>query len=106
MQILGLVALSIFGFYDIRLLASFKSGMLEEGWKKVTFGAIILAVAQIPFVASSFIPSQISSLLGDVGMLLRFIGILFLILGFRAQYKIWRLDKEDASLSIAQTYRE
>ena len=89
--------LSIFGFYAIKLLATFRNGMLEKGWKHVTEGAIILAVAQIPFLVSGIGPSVLSSLLDDVGSLLRLTGMIFLILGFRAQYQVWRLDNKDLS---------
>jgi len=100
MEIAGVVVLSIFGFYAIKLLSSFRQGMLENGWKKVTQGAIILALAQIPFLATEFGPTMDASLLNDIGDLLRFIGIVLLILGFRAQYQVWRIDNKDLSSKI------
>jgi len=100
MEILGVVVLSIFGFYAVRLLSSFKRGMLEKGWKNVTQGAIILVLAQIPFLLAGITPSTLSSILIGAGDLLRLIGIIFLIVGFRAQYQIWRVDNKDLSPMI------
>jgi len=99
-EILGVVVLSIFGFYAVRLLSTFRNGMLEKGWKYVTEGAIILALAQIPFLVARIGSPSFVSLLDDAGDILRLIGMIFLILGFRAQYQVWRLDKKDLSPPI------
>jgi hypothetical protein len=94
----GIVVLSVFGFYAVRLLSSFKRGMLAEGWKRVTIGATFLVVAQFPILGSGIESSSLTSPLSLIGTLLRFIGIVFLILGFKAQHEIWRVDnKEDLS---------
>jgi hypothetical protein len=99
-EILGVGVLSIFGFYAIRLLASFKRGRLEEGWRKVTIGAIVLVIAQFPFLAAGVASSAISAILTDVGGIFRLIGLLFLIFGFRAQYEIWRPDNKKPSREV------
>ena len=99
-EIIGIVVLSIFGFYAIRLLSTFRNGMLEKGWKYVTEGAIILGLGQIPYLLSWIGSASLFSLLNDVGMLMRFVGMIFLILGFRAQYQVWRLDNKDLSPPI------
>jgi hypothetical protein len=39
-------------------------------------------------------------ILDDIGAVLRFIGIILLILGFRAQYKVWRPDSKELSPAI------
>ena len=92
--------LSIFGFYTVQLLATFRKGILEKGWKKVTEGAVILVLAQIPFLAAGIASPAFGSLLLDIGAIFRFIGIVFLILGFRAQHNVWRLDNKDSSRDI------
>jgi predicted phage tail protein len=89
----GIVVLSIFGYYAIKLLSSFRKGMLERGWKLTVYGAVFLGVAQIPFIASALSAGNFSIFIGYVGSALRFLGIVFLILGFRAQYQIWKADK-------------
>lgn len=95
MELLGVVVLSIFGYYAVGMLASFRRGMLERGWRMVTVGAIILALAQIPFLVASFSSSPFASLLMYSGNISRFIGIIFLIVGFRDQYRIWRPDRKN-----------
>lgn len=92
MELIGVVLLSVFGFYAFMLLATFRKGLLENGWRNVTRGAIILALAQIPLLASRF---TFETFLGYVGDFIRFVGIVFLILGVRAQYKVWKLDEKE-----------
>ncbi|MGH2638590.1 MAG: hypothetical protein ACRDF4_04825 [Rhabdochlamydiaceae bacterium] len=94
-EITGLVILSGFGFYAARLLASFRTGMLQKGWKQVTVGAVFLVSAQFSFLASGIGYSGLVSLLGDVGTLMRFIGVVFLTIGLRAHYQVWRLDNKE-----------
>jgi hypothetical protein len=100
MEITGVVVLSIFGFYAVGLLTTFRQGMLEKGWRNVTQGAIILVLAQIPILISPIGPTGLASLLDDTGAILRFIGIVLLILGFRAQYRVWRPNRKDLSPTI------
>ena len=92
MYIVGAATLFIFGYYAVRLVGSFRSGILAKGWKYVTFGATLLALAQIPFFALSIYSAQ--SFLGTLGMGMRFVAIIFLTLGLRAHYEVWRLDNK------------
>ncbi|MGI0078587.1 MAG: hypothetical protein ACRECH_03090 [Nitrososphaerales archaeon] len=92
-EIAGLVVLSAFGFYAIRLVASFRTGLLAESWEQVTVGAIFLISAQIPFLASGIGSFGGESLLTGLGTLMRFVGVLFLVIGLRAQSRVWRLEK-------------
>jgi hypothetical protein len=97
MEIAGVVTLSIFGFYAVKLLGSFRKGMLERGWRLVTLAAIILVLAQIPFLVAAISSSSLAALLTDIGNVARFVGIVCLTIGFRAQYQIWRIDKKQAT---------
>ncbi|MGI0080416.1 MAG: hypothetical protein ACRECH_12430 [Nitrososphaerales archaeon] len=92
-EITGLVTLSAFGFYAIRLVASFRTGLLAKSWKQVTAGAIFLISAQIPFLASGIGVSGGDSFLIATGTLMRFVGVVFLVIGLRAQSRVWRPDK-------------
>ncbi len=38
MEVIGIVVLSTFGYYALKLMTSFRKGMLERGWRLVTFG--------------------------------------------------------------------
>ena len=99
--ITGVVVLSAFGFYAAKLLGSFRTGMLEKGWKQVTFGAIVLVLAQFFFLGSGIGTSGLMSLLIDVGTLMRLIGIVFVTLGLRTHYQIWRLDNKDLTTTAS-----
>lgn len=92
--------LFIFVYYAVRLLSSFRKGILEAGWRKVTIGALILVIAQLPILASWVSAPGPMLVLEIIGMSLRLIGVIFLILGFRAQYEIWRTDKKKVAPEI------
>ncbi len=93
--IIGSALLLVFGFYALKLLASFRKGVLEKGWKEVTVGAIFLVLAQFLIIVSGFgAPSLVSPLNISV-QAMRFVGIVLLILGFRAHYQVWRLDSKN-----------
>ena len=88
--IAGLIALSVFGFFALRLLSSFRTGILAKSWRHISVGAIFLILAQLPLIAASLGPSgEESSLLIITGTMMRFLGIVFLTLGLRAQCKVW-----------------
>jgi hypothetical protein len=98
--IVGVILLGIFGFYAVRLLRSFKSGILENGWKKVTIGAIFLVLGQFPHLAAQISSTSLALYFEYPEMLLRLLGIVFLILGFRAQYQVWRVDNKNLSSTL------
>jgi protein-S-isoprenylcysteine O-methyltransferase Ste14 len=99
--IIGFVVLSAFGFYAAKLLASFRTGMLEKGWKQVTVGAIVLVLAQFFFLGSGISSPSMVSLLDGVGTLMRLIGVVFLTIGLRTHYQVWRLDNKDLTRATA-----
>jgi hypothetical protein len=103
MEAVGVVVLSIFGLYAVRLLASFRKGMLERGWRLVTAGAIVLAAAQIPFLVAVLIGPPDGSILSSIGNFSRFGGIVLITIGFREQYRIWHIDKKDRYAAPHQT---
>lgn len=93
--ILGIAALSALGFYAIRLLASFKTGLLAKSWRQVAIGAFLLILAQIPFFLSGFGELSDAMVYLTAGaMVMRLAGVIFFILGLRAQSKVWRLESK------------
>lgn len=98
--IVGIILLCVFGYYATRLLQSFKSGILENGWKKVSVGAILLALGQIPHLAAVISSTTLAPYFEYPELLLRLLGTVFLILGFRSQYQIWRVDNKKLSSEI------
>ena len=97
---MGIVVLAIFGFYSVRLLTSLRKGILEKGWKRVAVGAIFLLLGQFLFLASGIGPAGYETPLNYLEVALRLIGIVFVILGFRAQYEVWRLDNKDLNATM------
>jgi hypothetical protein len=96
----GMILLGIFGFFAISLLRSFKNGILESGWKKVTIGAIFLVLGQFPYLAALISSASLARYFEYPMLLLRLLGLVFLILGFRAQYQVWRVDNKNLSSTL------
>ncbi|MDG6923090.1 MAG: hypothetical protein JRN67_07350 [Nitrososphaerota archaeon] len=93
--VVGMAVVLAFGFYAVRLLASFRKGMLEKGWKQVAVGAILLVLSQLLFLVSGIDFSNLEFVLGTFGTLTRFFGMIFIILGLRTHYQVWRLDNKE-----------
>ncbi len=96
-EIIGLIVLSAFGFYALKLVMSFRTGLLARSWKQVTAGSIFLILAQLPFLAVG-IDSQVGSLLTMLGTFMRFAGVVLLTIGLRAQSRVWRLENKSVLL--------
>lgn len=89
----GLVVISVFGFYALKILANFKSGMLEKGWKQVAIGAIFLILAQLLMIVSQASIAGLTYPLFIIGSALRLLGMIFMIIGLREHYLVWRVAK-------------
>lgn len=89
----GLVVMSAFAFYALKILANFRSGMLERGWKDVALGAVFLISAQLLLLISQIGAAGLTNSLDLAASLLRFLAMIFLILGLREHYLVWRVDK-------------
>lgn len=94
-EISGLLVLSALGLYAVKLVSSFRTGLLARSWKHVTTGALFLIFAQLPLLGSGVISSNYSTIMIMVGTVMRFVGVVYLVLGLRAQYGVWRLDKKN-----------
>ena len=91
----GLVVISIFGFYALKILGNFKSGMLEKGWKQVALGSVFLILAQLLLIVSQIGVAGLTNFLDLVAYALRLLAMIFLILGLREHYLVWRVDKTE-----------
>lgn len=89
----GLGVISVFGFYALKILANFKTGMLERGWKQVAVGAVSLILAQLLIILSQINVAGLTYPLMIIGSALRLVAMIFLILGLREHYLVWRVDK-------------
>jgi hypothetical protein len=97
MQLVGVVSVLILVFYASKLLRTFRHGILEKGWRLLTFGTIALALAQVPLLLSGIVPGSIGALLNYGAFAIRFLGVALLIFGLRAQHDVWRCDNKDLS---------
>ncbi len=98
-QIAGVLILSALLFYALRLLESFKTGMIAKSWKQMTAGAIFLILAQFVFLANDAGFLGEPSILVTLGTVLRFCGVVFIIIGLRSQSRVWRGQVENFKTS-------
>ena len=91
------------GVYGARMLYVMKFGYLEKSWRLISIGSIFLAVGVCTFAlvsVDSNLPSML--LVFNLGGVAQIIGGIFLMLGFRVQYKIFKvkmtLTKEQEKL--------
>ncbi len=93
-EIVGAILLSVLMFYALQLVMSFRTGALAKSWKQITVGAIFLIIAQFVILGGDL---GAQSLLSWSGTILRFFGVLFLVIGLRSQAITWR--RKDTVLS-------
>jgi hypothetical protein len=82
-------------YYAIRLLTSFRRGMLEQGWNFLSEGIIIIVGGEIILALSNYFP--LTGYLFPVGLSVDAVGVLFAMMGFRSHYHIWRVDDKRLS---------
>jgi len=79
-------------YYALIILTTFKKGMLERGWKIISWGIIVLVVAQLTLALSEYV-----SVLGDlyqVGLAMDAIGVFLTVLGLKWHCDVWRAGNE------------
>ena len=79
-------------FYAMKILTSFKKGILEHGWKLLSQGIIILVAGELVLDLSNSFP--LGGYLFQLGLGIDAIGVCFAVLGFKSHYDIWSM-KED-----------
>ncbi len=106
-QILGLAALSVFGFYALKLVASFRTGILAKSWRQITIGAIFLISAQLPLlIAAIGLFGADYSLLIELGTIMRFLGVIFLAIGLRTQCQLGQNEKQAPAIKIGSAQQK
>jgi hypothetical protein len=93
------------GIYGVRMLRGFRGGVLQEGWNLMAYSAFFFILGQV------FLLGGAGQALKDIGIApynimlgssLETIGGLLLVMGFRAQYKIWHPKGLKAASSTAE----
>jgi hypothetical protein len=87
MLVFGTIAIWIaMGYYSIRLLRSFRGGILSNGWKYICIAVPFLVSGQL---TTGLGGSGANGVLMVFGASLSAIGGLMIVIGFRAQYRAW-----------------
>ena len=79
-------------YYAMKILTSFKKGILERGWKFLSQGIIILVVGEIVITLSNSVP--LGGYLFQLGIGIDAVGVCLAVLGFKSHYDIWTIGKE------------
>jgi hypothetical protein len=81
----------LMGFYSVRILKSFRGGVLSRGWKYISIAVPFLISGQLMsgLGNSQSLAMTQQEILRVVGMSLSAIGGLLIVVGFRAQYQAW-----------------
>jgi hypothetical protein len=88
--IMGFLLLGLL-YYAMRILTSFKRGMLERGWRLLSVGIIILVAGELVLTVSNYNP--VGGYLFQLGIGIDSIGVLLAVLGFKSHFEIWNTGK-------------
>jgi protein-S-isoprenylcysteine O-methyltransferase Ste14 len=83
----------VLGYYAVRMLIMSRMGRLENGWRLITFGAILFTVGFLSLtlqdLTMAYTPLYFVS--DYIGTGFSFAGLLLFMLGFRSHYRVWSL---------------
>jgi hypothetical protein len=104
--IFSVVTIGVFvamGFYAIKILRGFKGGLLGKGWRFIAIAVFFFIAGQL-FLDSG--AGQATRGLQSIaqynillGSLMETFGGLLLVVGFRAQNNIWKMEKSSTKAS-------
>jgi hypothetical protein len=83
-------------YYAVKILRGFKGGLLQEGWRMMALSAFLFIFGQLFLLGGAgqaLAKINIAQYNITIGSALETLGGLLLVLGFRAQYKIWNPKK-------------
>ena len=90
--IFGTIAIwALMGFYSVRILRSFRGGVLSKGWKYICIAVPFLILGKLltGIGGASSLALTEQMLLKVLGTSLSAIGGLMIVIGFRNQYNAW-----------------
>ena len=80
----------LMGYYSVRILRSFKGGVLSKGWKYICIAVPFLIFGQL---STSMSTSDTIVIQGEIlkilGASLSLLGGIMIVIGFRTQYNSW-----------------
>jgi uncharacterized membrane protein len=91
------------GFYAIRNLRAFRGGLLSKGWRDISIAVFFFIAGQLLLDsgAGQAVQGMQSLAMYNIflGSVAETVGGLLLVLGFRTQSNIWRIEKGSAVAS-------
>jgi hypothetical protein len=99
----AIIAVLLIGllYYALRILTSFRRGLLEQGWKIISWGAIILVAGQLLVALSAYV--SLNGFLYQFGVGIDAVGVFFAILGLKSHLSIWEIGKESKAKNSTRT---
>ncbi len=94
-------------YYALRLMVLFRTGLLGKSWRNISTGIILLSIGGVAFFIRSV--SQylaiygIYDLMSFLGALISLAGGALILMGLRAEFKIWINFKEEKEPPSATT---
>lgn len=79
----------LMGYYSIKILRSFRGGVLSKGWKYISIAVPFLILGQILVGMSGYGSIGVVHLLRTAGASFSAIGGLMIVIGFRAEHNAW-----------------
>ncbi len=80
----------LMGYYSVRILRSFKGGILSKGWKYISIAVPFLIFGQLSTGMGSSDDILIQAeILKTLGASLSLVGGIMIVIGFRNQYNSW-----------------
>jgi|SRR5579872_2553488 len=80
----------LMGYYSVRILRSFKGGILSQGWKYICLAVPFLIFGQLATsIGGSASINSGEEILRTVGASLSLLGGLLIVIGFRTEYRAW-----------------
>jgi hypothetical protein len=86
-NIAGLAVIMGLVYYSVRLLQTFKGGIVGKSWLYVSYGVLTLAIGLILFIFHSLL--NLPTIVYQTGNTIVLVGGLLILIGFYRQYKIW-----------------
>jgi hypothetical protein len=104
--VFGTIAIwALMGFYSVRILRSFRGGVLSKGWKYICIAVPFLIFGQVStgIGGSDSLAIMEQAAFKVLGTSLSAIGGLMIVIGFRIQYKAWNPKELKIAPSQAKT---
>ena len=83
----------VLAYYAIRMVLMSRRGRLENGWRLITFGAIMFTIGFLSLTLQdltlAYTPLYFAS--DYIGTGFSFAGLFLFMMGFRSHYRVWSL---------------